>query len=875
MRTGARLTPEELARTAGVSWRTVSDLEQGVIPAPREATVRRLADALKLTGAARDRFAESARQPSWHLAPPRMLPRDTASFAGREPERQHLAHAAVNSGDVADIWIISGMAGVGKTALALHVGHQVASQFSDGQLFLDLQGYTPGAGPISPGEALGSLLGALGTPPEVVPEPLEDRAALYRSHLAGTRTLIILDNAASTAQVRPLLPGTAGCLAIVTSRNSLFGLDDAYSIALDVLPEKDARTLFRAIAGPDRVSVDDPALAEVIDLCGRLPLAICVTAARLARRKALHIEDLAGQLRHEYSRLRHLQDEDRGPAAALAMSYERLGDDEQGMFRRLSLIPGPDFDAYAAANLTGTELEVTEQLLDSLLDHNLLIQPTRGRYRFHDLVRVYARSLNSAAVTDAGPHTDDASDTAALTRLLDYYAHTAQSAAQLIERRVPRTSAPAIVAAPHTGPHFDTPGQTRAWISAELANLDAATLHASANDHPLHLIAVCAALAPYLDTHGTWAQAQAMHGRALDAARGIRNIPGQASALASLGVAHRQAGKLAQAQDDFSESLTLYHQLGDRRGQAGLLIEICIVQRLTGQTSHALERLTEALNLYRATGDRHGQAAALAELGSTQRQAGEFRQAGECLNQALLLYRELSNRVGEAYCLSCLGSVRWATGAYGPAEEFLTKALGIYRESGNPRGKANCLFLLGGVHRSAKAFALAAECLTTALDIYRQLDDRRGQAGALCLLGSVQTTAGNYQQANHSLAQALSLFEELQDHGGAAETLNDYAALAIATGSPAPARTRYLQALHLSRLIASPKDEADALDGLATTYQLEGDTSQATIHLQKALALYKAIGCDADATRIQAALSDPANPDSRKQGPDALQTDTG
>lgn len=869
LRIRARLTHEELAEKSRVAVRTISDLERGISTTPRKETVQRLADALELIGTVRDEFEAAAREHRASIAGPpttRTLPRDLASFTGRKPELRWVLAAAgpADAVGAVGIYAIAGMAGVGKTALALRAAHRLAGQFPDGQLFLDLRGYTDGLDPLSAQQALGSLLRALGTPAQLIPEDPEERAAFYRSRLAGTRTLIILDNALSTAQVKPLLPGTAGCLVIVTSRRSLRGLDDARALALEVLPEADAITLFRTVAGPDRVSADDPALAEIIALCGHLPLAVRIIAARMAYRKALRVEDLARQLRHERGRLAHLQDEDRNMTAVFALSYWHLPDLEQHLFRYLGLIPGPDFDAYAVANLIDAELDIAGRLLESLLDHNLLIQRTPGRYRFHDLVRVYARTLTStpattgrtsvpgagAAASTGAPDTPDA----ALDRVLDYYLYTAQAADRRFERRTPLASEQAAVARPRVGPPLNTLEQVQVWLSAELANLDAATYYAAGHDRPGCAIALPAALAEYLRAHGPWTQALALHQCALDTARAIGSRRGQADALAHLAVVQRQSGALALARDSLTQALDLYGEPGERHGLAGGLVELAVVQRLTAQHPQAEASLTRALDLYRELSDRHGEAAALAELGVVQRQIGAFAQAEDTLSGALGLFRELGNRFGEAAVLSYLGSVQWSTGATARAEHSLTGALRLYHELGDRMGQANNLLYLGCVQREAGAYPQARATLTETLDLYTELGERRGQAGALTYLGVVQRLTSQYTQADESLTRALALFRELGDRGGEAEALNHYAQLIAVTSSPLAARGHYNDALRLAREIRSAKDEADALDGIAATYRSEGNISEAAGHYRQARALYLSLGCTADAARVQAVL---------------------
>jgi tetratricopeptide (TPR) repeat protein/transcriptional regulator with XRE-family HTH domain len=843
-------TIEELSRASGVPMRSISDLERGITRRPRAATTRQLADALGLEGPIRTSFEEAAQgRPTTGSADAvgggpaaRTLPRATASFTAREEELARISEAASRQGENGGICVISGMAGVGKTALALVAAHRLADQFPDGQLFLDLHGYTDGLEPLSPVEALGSLLRSLGATHQVIPDGLEERAAFFRSRLAGTRTLIVLDNAVGTAQVRPLLPGTAGCLVIVTSRRMLTGLDDATTVALDVLPEAAAVDLFRAIAGPENAPAAGDALAGIVALCGHLPLALRIVAARLKSRPALTLADLTRELRHEHGRLRYLQDEDRNLTAAMSLSYQSLPSPEKRVFAQLGLIPGPDFDAYTAACLTETEIGATTDLLDSLINHNLLAQDTADRYRFHELVRMYARTL--------GPSTP----TSAIDRLLDYYLYEAQAADRRIERPFPAVSRPAEVAAPAVGPRLDTPARARAWVSAELANLDAAVYYAAGNHRPAHAVGLAAAIGQYLNIYGPWTQAIAMHHRALEAARDADDRYGEAGAHAWLGGALRLTSAFAEATMNFTRALSIYRELADRDGQARMLADLGIVERLTGDYQQAEENLGQALDMYRDLGNRLGQAGALAELGSAQRQTGAFERANASLTGALGLYRELGNRLGEAVTRSYLGSVQLVAGAAEQAEETLTVALDIYSELGDRLGQANTLLFLGGVRRETTRYAEATANLTRAWELYSQLGERRGQAAALAYLGFVQKLTADYDRADTSLAEALELFRELHDRGGEAETLNMYAALARATGAFQQARARYSKALDLARDIASARDEADALEGIGMTYQLEGDLTEAAIALRQALALYESLGCATDASRVQAAL---------------------
>ncbi|MGH3120582.1 MAG: BTAD domain-containing putative transcriptional regulator, partial [Streptosporangiaceae bacterium] len=356
---------------------------------------------------------------------PRQLPAAMRVFTGRQAELTRL----LDLGNAADggsgpgtvvISAIDGMAGIGKTALAVHAAHRLAERFDGGQLFIDLHGYTQGLPPRTAEQALGVFLRALGVPPQQIPEDDEERAALYRERLAGTRTLIVLDNAFDEAQVRPLIPGGAGCLVLVTSRRKLTGLDDAHTVALDVLPQPEAVALFRAVAGPQRVEPGDPAVADIAALCGHLPLALRIAAALLRNRPSWSPAHLAGRLRAGQARLDALSGGDQDLAAVFGLSTQNLRADQLRLYRYLGLALGPETDAYAAAALLGDDPAAAERLLQDLVDDNLLAEPAAGRYRMHDLIRAHTRTL-----AGQDPEGDRR---AALGRLLDYYQDAAARA---------------------------------------------------------------------------------------------------------------------------------------------------------------------------------------------------------------------------------------------------------------------------------------------------------------------------------------------------------------------------------------------------------------------------------------------------------------
>jgi transcriptional regulator with XRE-family HTH domain len=386
LRARTRLTQEQLAAAAGLSPRTVSDLERGLATTPHQDTVRLLADALRLGGwtrvefeaAARGRVAPGRARGGGPAAATRTLPRDIASFTGRQHELAELAEAAAGTGGVVSIHAIGGMAGVGKTAIAVHAAHRLAGQFPSGQIFLPLHAHTPGQQPVDPADALASLLLTIGVPAGQIPADLQARTGLWRDRLAGRRLLLVLDDAVSSEQIRPLLPGAAGSLVLVTSRRRLTALDDAQTISLDALPPGEAAGLLVRLAVRPGLSPADPGVGEIIRLCGYLPLAIGMAARQLYHHPAWTLAGLTAELAAAVDRLELLATENLSVAAAFDLSYDDLAAEQQRLFRRLALHPGTDIDRYAAAALDGTDPAGARRSLEALYEQYLLTEPAQA-----------------------------------------------------------------------------------------------------------------------------------------------------------------------------------------------------------------------------------------------------------------------------------------------------------------------------------------------------------------------------------------------------------------------------------------------------------------------------------------------------------------
>jgi DNA-binding SARP family transcriptional activator len=825
--------------------------ELGIEPGPelRQLQERILAGDVELVTSSpvAPAFAPAAAPPT-----PRQLPAAVRHFTGRRAELDALLAVAAEAardaatGGTVVISAIDGMAGIGKTALAVHAAHQLAEKFPDGQLFIDLHGYTQGYAPRSAGDVLDWLLRTLGVPPQRIPQDADERAALYRQQLADTRTLILLDNAADEAQVRPLLPGSAGSLALITSRRRLKGLDDAYPLPLDVLPQADAITLLRTVAGRQRTAADDPVLAEIAELCGKLPLALRIAGALLRHRPTWSPEHLAEPLRDQQRRIGALSDGERDLGAVFDLSYQALADNQQLLFRHLGLIPGPDIDAYATAALIDTDPARAEQLLQELVEHNLLAEPTLGRYQMHDLVRAHAQAAHNPG---------DQSD-GAVGRLLDYFQHTAARADTLIARY----TRPDPAGAPIHSPALPDPETARTWLRTERANLLACLQRTATHAQHARTITLTAGLASLLRTDGPWPQAITLHTAAAAAAEHLGDQRVHAAALTELGYLRAMTGDFPGAIRDLQAALKDSRESGNWPGQAGALTELGNVRTLTGDFPGAIRDLQAALDIFRETGDRNGHATALARLGYVRMVTGDFPGAIRDLQAALKDSRESGNRSGQASALTRLGEVRRLTGDLPGATRDLEQALGISRETGDRNAQATSLLRLGSVRQASGDLPGAARDLEQALGKFREIGARNDQAIALGELGVVRRTAGDLPGAACDLRQALDIFREIGARSNQAWALNKYAATVAAAGDPAEARALYDEALHLADETNLQDEQALALEGLGEFHVHVGETQAATTHLKQALDIFLRLAMKLDSDRVQARLGQLGRP---------------
>jgi DNA-binding SARP family transcriptional activator len=697
------------------------------------------------------------------------LPPDTAVFTGREQELAAIAATgAVTAGPAGVIAIraIGGMPGAGKTALAVRAAHLLAEEFPDRQLFVSLHGHTPGREPVSPEDALAGLLAATGVDPRFLPGDLEGRAALWRDRMAGQRVLLVLDNAASSAQVAPLLPGagradSGGCLALVTSRRHLGDLPGpVVPVLVGALPPERAAEMFTGLA--PRAAGSPAEVGEVTRLAGFLPLAISLLARVHNRHPSWTLADLAAETR---AGLLSLKAEDDSVAAAFGVSWRHLDPAARRFFRLLALHPGTTADAWAAAALAGVTVAEAAGLLDALHSEGLLTETAYRRYSMHDLLRRYARDQAGGGEGEE-----------ALGRLLDYYQRAAGRVRACLARQARPGPAPAAPAGPPAIPSLNGAGQAMAWARAERAGLVACLDRVARDGQDARLIALTSGVAELLRRDGPWSDAVAYHEAAVAAARRRGDRAAEARALGDLGTIRRLTDDFPAAARDLEDALRICRELGDRPGEAVTLNGLGIVRQQTAEYPAAVRDFGQALAIYRDLGDRLGEAGALRGLGDLRQQTGDYPAAARDLGQALAIYRDLGSRLGEGNALCGLGTVRRLTGDYPGAALAQDQALGIFREHGDRGGEAVALNERAAVHLAGGEVSSAEQRHRQARELARAIGSSVDEAGALAGLGRCALAAGHPAEAEALLGQALEIFQRI-GAAAAGEVRSELAAL--------------------------------------------------------------------------------------------------
>ncbi|WP_198940651.1 AfsR/SARP family transcriptional regulator [Micromonospora sp. CB01531] len=676
--------------------------------------------------------AAPVRQPAIR---PAQLPADLSTFTGRRSEIAQVLALHTDSPQAPAtvvITAIDGMAGIGKTTLAVHWAHQVADRFPDGQLYVNLRGFDPVGTMMSPGEAIRGFLDAFEVSPHRIPASLAAQAALYRSLLAGRRMLVLLDNARDTEQVRPLLPGSPGCLVIVTSRNQLTGLvagEGAHPLTLDLLSPTDARDFLSRRLGAARVAAEPEAVEKIITACGGLPLALAIVAARAAAHARFPLAAVTAELHDTRRSLDAFTGADptTDVRAVFSWSYQALTAPAARLFRRLALHPAADISVPAAASLDGIQPSDVRPLLAELTRAHLIDQQTPGRYAFHDLLRAYAAEL--------AHHTDTEEERRSVTRrLLDHYLHTTHTANRLMS---PHQQHPALdPAQPDVTP--DTIGnadEALAWFTAEHASILAAIDLAARHGFDEHVYRLATAIGDFLNQRGHWRDWAATQCAALDAAVRLGDWSAQAHTHRLLGLAYSQLGHNEDAHHHLTLALNLYQELDDPIGQATTHRGFAALVR-SDSSDKALHHAEQALALYRAGDNPGGEGNALNEVGWYSALLGDYHRALDHCEQALVILEKLGNRRGQAATWDSLGYAHHHLGDHHRAIDCYRRAADLRHATGDRHPEAETLnrlahtYLAVGDRESAHSAWEKALTILTQLD-HPDADQVRANLGAL------------------------------------------------------------------------------------------------------------------------------------------------
>lgn len=692
-------------------------------------------------------------------AVPRQLPAAVGQFVNRTSELSELdtliAHRADPSRRAGALSTVTGGPGVGKSALVVQWAHRVRDRFPDGELYVNLRGYEEGA-PVTPAQALDGFLRTLAVPAARIPTDPEAQAGLYRSLLDGRRMLILLDNASSAAQVRPLLPGSAQCTVVITSRSRMAGLvarDGARRISLDVLPPAESVQLLREIVGAERIEAEADAAAELARRCDHLPLALRIAADRVVTHPHSLLGDLVEELSDEQDRLDALMADDDDLATVrtvFSWSYTALPAQAARAFRLLGLHPGPEFSTAAAAALLGSSMPAARRLLDTLTGAHLLDEIGRDRHQFHDLLRTYA--AERAIAEESEPNRD-----AAITRVLEWYLHCAVNAARVLPQR--HYVEPAASDTRVRPLSFANHDEALEWCEAERTSLVAAITSAASAGRDDLAWELVLALGSFFNLRKHWNDWIHTHRLGLTAAERGGRLDGQAWLLTGLGSAYRDIGQLEPAIDAQRRAADLFTRIGEPEGIASSRNNLGSVLHRLGRLTEALAEYGIAVETYRAAGIAQSQGRAMSNHATVLCDLGRREEAIAELHDALRLLEASDDRHGEGFTLHNLGDAYAAAGRLGEATEAYLRSLQIRRSTGNIWGEARTLFGLGVCCRDSGAVSDAVDYLRAAVACYRSTSDVMGHIRALDVLGQAMNASGERAGALVAWRSALEVLQ--------------------------------------------------------------------------------------------------------------------
>jgi len=781
-------------------------------------------------------------------APPNTLPDETVEFVGRRKELEQLTGEDGTPG----ITVIEGMPGVGKTALAIRAARLVSGQYPDGTLYLNLHSGDPGTRSLDAAEALHQMLRMMSVPAAQIPDTIGNRVALWRAQLSRRRAIVFLDDAAKPDQIRPLLPepGSSRCLILVTTRRRLADLGGVRTLTVDVLTADDASALFRQIAGEDRTR-DPEQVAEVVRLCGRLPLAIQLTASRVAQDRRLGLDSLIEELSLSSARLGGTGAAGPEVMSAFDLSYHSLEPDHQRFFRRLGASPGASVSMHAAAALDGCTLAEAEKAIATLLDYHLLARASESQFRFHDLIRGYA-AIRAARDAPA------AEQRQAGGRLLDYYLSTADQADRVLHplRRHPPVQA---TQPPDATPAVGTPEDADSWLESEWRNILQAAQYANRHDWKAKSADLTHVLAEFMEIKGYWEEAITAHTLALQASRGLGDQARTARASLALSSVHQQTGRHDRARQLAEEAAAIYRKLEDAEGEADALDQAGLAYFYTARAREALAYFSEARLLYLRAEHQRGVAIALNHSGMASWHLGRHSEATTHQEKALSLYREAGDRRGEAKALNNLGRIHLYSGRHRDALDAYRRSLDIFLEIGGARNEAILYHNIGTVHHYKGSFEEGLTACRRALVIYRSIGDLPDEADVLNDIGEIYQSAACYDEALVHHQKARLIAEEIGNLYQQVIALRNVADTHRRSGQYGEAFEHYATALQLAREVGDPYEEGKIHQGIAETTLSTQTPAAARIVFRQALDIFEQLGVpEADEVRIRIDTVDPA-----------------
>jgi DNA-binding SARP family transcriptional activator len=781
------------------------------------------------------------------MSRPDTLPPETVEFVGRSEE---LALLTGERGNTPRVSVIEGMPGVGKTALAVHAARSVSGQYPDGMLYLNFHTHDPGRPSLEPAEALHRLLRMLNVPATQIPDAIGERAALWRAQLGRRRAVVILDDAGRHDQIRPLLPVTGQCLILITTRRRLPELEGARTLSLDVLSIDDAIALFRRIAGHGRAHQED-AVATAVRLCGRLPLAIQLTASRLAQDFPPALADLVEELSQSPARLGGTGAASPEVMSAFDLSYRALEPDHQRFFRRLGVSPCAHVSLQAAAALGGGTLAEAEKALAALLEHHLLARAPAGQFRFHDLIGGFAAVR--AARDDPEPERRQA-----VGRLLDYYLHAADRADRVLHR-FRRRMPVSVTQPPAASPALGTQEDAAAWLESEWRNILQAAQYAGRHEWKRKCADLIHVLAGFVEVRAYWDEAIAAHTLALQACRDLADPARMAQASLELSVVSQQTGRHEAALPLAEEAAAIYRSLADRRGEAEALDQMGMAHQRAARSREALAYFREARILYDDAADQRGVANTLNHSGIACWHLGRYPDATGHLRDALSLYRDVGDKRGEAKTLNNLGKMQLYSGYHRDALDCYQRSLEIFSEIGGAQNEAILYHNIGGVHHYKGSYEEGLTACRRALAIYRGIGDLPDEADVLNDIGAIYQSAECYDEALIHHQKAKLIAEEIGNLSLQVIALRRIADARRGSGRYGEAFDHYHTALRMARQIGDPYEEAKVLEGIAESTLSTRRPDAARIVFRQALDIFERLGApEAESARIRIETMSPA-----------------